>query len=252
MEHYKNLLSALGGAMPVCMVWLLAGTEEDYFNARDVFAFALSEGGEEEELEEGQFYVVSEEGAIGLAVDYEYQTRWIFIPVENEEVLEREWARLREEITYDREHKDDEPREEYADMPQEQVPVPPPVMPQPQQNMPPQGQSIPPQPLVQPQGQPIPPQPLVQPQGQPIPPQPSMQPQGQPIPPQPSMQPQGQPIPPQPSVQPQGQPIPPQPLMQPQNQPMQPQGQKRFCMQCGFQLKANSKFCPKCGTPVQR
>lgn len=200
MEHYKNLLSALGGAMPVCMVWLLAGTEEDYFNARDVFAFALSEGGEEEELEEGQFYVVSEEGAIGLAVDYEYQTRWIFIPVENEEVLEREWARLREEITYDREHKDDEPREEYADMPQEQVPVPPPVMPQPQQNMPPQGQSIPPQ-------------------SQPVPPQPMMPPQGQPTPPQPTMQ---------------------------------PQGQKRFCMQCGFQLKASSKFCPKCGTPVQR
>ncbi len=45
MEHYKNLLSALGGAMPVCMVWLLAGTEDNYFNARDVFAFALSEGG---------------------------------------------------------------------------------------------------------------------------------------------------------------------------------------------------------------
>lgn len=197
MEHYKNLLSALGGAMPVCMVWLLAGTEEDYFNARDVFAFALSEGGEEEKLDEGQFYVVSEEGAIGLAVDYEYQTRWIFIPVENEEVLEREWARLREEITYDREHKDDEPREEYADMPQEQV----------------------------------------------LTPQPSMQLQDQPIPPQPSMQLQGQPIPPQP-MQPQGQSIPPQ--------PMQPQGKNRFCMQCGFQLNANSKFCPKCGTPVQR
>ena len=197
MEHYKNLLSALGGAMPVCMVWLLAGTEEDYFNARDVFAFALSEGGEEERLDEGQFYVVSEEGAIGLAVDYEYQTRWIFIPVENEEVLEREWARLREEIIYDREHKDDEPREEYADMPQEQVLTPPPSM--------------------QSQGQPIPPQPMMQPQGQPISPQP-MQPQGQSIPPQ----------------------------------PMQPQGKKRFCMQCGFRLNANSKFCPKCGTPVQR
>ena len=197
MEHYKNLLSALGGAMPVCMVWLLAGTEEDYFNARDVFAFALSEGGEEERLDEGQFYVVSEEGAIGLAVDYEYQTRWIFIPVENEDVLEREWARLREEIIYDREHKDDEPREEYADMPQEQVLTPPPSM--------------------QSQGQPIPPQPMMQPQGQPISPQP-MQPQGQSIPPQ----------------------------------PMQPQGKKRFCMQCGFQLNANSKFCPKCGTPVQR
>lgn len=194
MEHYKNLLSALGGAMPVCMVWLLAGTEEDYFNARDVFAFALSEGGEEEKLDEGQFYVVSEEGAIGLAVDYEYQTRWIFIPVENEEVLEREWARLREEITYDREHKDDESREEYADMPQEQVLTPPPMVSQARQNMPPQPQV------------PAPPPMMSQPQQ-------NMQPQGQSIP---------------------------------------PQGKSRFCMQCGFRLNANSKFCPKCGTPVQR
>ena len=48
MEHYKNLMSALAGAMPVCMTWILAGTEDNYFNARDVFAFALSEGGEDE------------------------------------------------------------------------------------------------------------------------------------------------------------------------------------------------------------
>ena len=235
MEHYKNLLSALSGAMPVCMVWLLAGTEDNYFNARDVFAFALSEGGEEEEMEEGQFYVVSAEGAIGLAVNYEYLTSWIFIPVDDKEIVERELERMREELAYDKEHENDEPGEDtegYEPAEEEQP--------------------IPPQPSMQPQGQPIPPQPSVQPQGQPIPPQPLMQPQGQPIPPQPSMQPQGQPIPPQSSVQPQGQPIPPQPLMQPQNQPIQPQGQKRFCMQCGFQLKANSKFCPKCGTPVQR
>ena len=165
MEHYKNLLSALAGAMPACMVWLLAGTEDNYFNARDVFAFALSEGGEEEEMEEGQFYVVSEEGAIGIAANYEYLTRWLFIPVADEKVMGRELLRMKDEIE-----------------------------------------------------QPVPPQPMMQPQGQPVPPQPMMQPQGQSIPPQ----------------------------------PMQPQGKKRFCMQCGFQLNANSKFCPKCGTPVQR
>ena len=139
---------------------------------------------------------VSAEGAIGLAVNYEYLTSWIFIPVDDKEIVERELERMREELAYDKEHENDEPGEDtegYEPAEEEQ-----------------------------------------------------------PIPPQPSMQPQGQPIPPQPSVQPQGQPIPPQPLMQPQNQPIQPQGQKRFCMQCGFQLKANSKFCPKCGTPVQR
>ena len=213
MEHYKNLLSALAGAMPVCMVWLLPGPEENYFNARDVFAFALSEGGEEEELEEGQFYVVSAEGAIGLAVDHEYLTRWIFIPVDDKEIIERELERMREELAYDKEHENDEPGEDTESYePAEEA-------------------------------QPVSPQPMIPPQGQPVPPQPSMQSQGQPIPPQPMMQPQDQPISPQP-MQPQGQSIPPQ--------PMQPQGKKRFCMQCGFQLNANSKFCPKCGTPVQR
>ena len=197
MEHYKNLLSALGGAMPVCMVWLLAGTEDNYFNARDVFAFALSEGGEEEEMEEGQFYVVSEEGAIGIAANYEYLTRWLFIPVVDEKVMGRELLRMKDEMSFDMEHENDEPQEERTEAyePAEE-----------------EGEKE----------QPVPPQPMMQPQGQPVPPQP--------ISPQP-MQPQGQSIPPQ---------------------PMQPQGKKRFCMQCGFQLNANSKFCPKCGTPVQR
>ena len=180
MEHYKNLLSALGGAMPVCMVWLLAGTEDNYFNARDVFAFALSEGGEEEEMEEGQFYVVSEEGAIGIAANYEYLTRWLFIPVVDEKVMGRELLRMKDEMSFDMEHENDEPQEERTEAyePAEE-----------------EGEKE-----------------------QPVPPQPMMQPQGQSIPPQ----------------------------------PMQPQGKKLFCMQCGFQLNANSKFCPKCGTPVQR
>ena len=197
MEHYKNLLSALAGAMPACMVWLLAGTEDNYFNARDVFAFALSEGGEEEEMEEGQFYVVSEEGAIGIAANYEYLTRWLFIPVVDEKVMGRELLRMKDEMSFDMEHENDEPQEERTEAyePAEE-----------------EGEKE----------QPVPPQPMMQPQGQPVPPQP--------ISPQP-MQPQGQSIPPQ---------------------PMQPQGKKRFCMQCGFQLNANSKFCPKCGTPVQR
>ena len=168
MEHYKNLLSALAGAMPACMVWLLAGTEDNYFNARDVFAFALSEGGEEEEMEEGQFYVVSEEGAIGIAANYEYLTRWLFIPVVDEKVMGRELLRMKDEMSFDMEHENDEPQEERTEAyePAEE-----------------EGEKE--------------------------------------------------------------QPVPPQPMMQ-------PQGKKRFCMQCGFQLNANSKFCPKCGTPVQR
>ena len=224
MEHYKNLLSALAGAMPVCMVWLLAGTEDDYFNARDVFAFALSEGGEEEELDEGQFYVVSAEGAIGLAVNYEYLTRWIFIPVDDKEITERELERMREELAYDREHENDEPEQEDTEAEglyeaeagtEEDQSVAP-------------LQEIPPQPVMPQQSQPIPPQPVMPQQSQPIPPQPVMPQQSQLIPPQPIMPQQSQ------------QPVPPQ------------SGQKRFCIQCGFQIKATAKFCPKCGNPVQR
>ena len=72
MKHYKNLMSALGDAMPMCLAWKLAGTEDNYFNARDLFAFALSDDKEEGSLKEGQFYVVSAEGAIGIASGYEY------------------------------------------------------------------------------------------------------------------------------------------------------------------------------------
>ncbi len=232
MEHYKNLMSALAGAMPVCMTWILAGTEDNYFNARDVFAFALSEGGEDEEMGEDQFYVVSDEGAIGLSVKYEYLTRWMFIPVFGEE-RERELARLREELEYDREHENDEADEnEYsedasgdgysesaeddgypegentaydvADDGFETPDVEQPHTPEPHQEIPsPQQQNM-------------------------------MYSQGAPY---------QQPMPPQGA-----------PYQQPQmpSQGNQQAGKKRFCMQCGFQLNANSKFCPKCGTPAQR
>ena len=100
MKHYKTLMSALAGAMPVCMTWKLAGTEEG-MNALDVYALALEEGGDEEELPEQDFYVVSAEGAIGLTTRYEYLTRWIFIPVMGEE-KEKEMERLRAELRFDR------------------------------------------------------------------------------------------------------------------------------------------------------
>ncbi len=101
MKHYKTLMNALAGAIPVCMTWKLAGTEEG-MNARDVYALALEEGGDEEELPEQDFYVVSAEGAIGLTTRYEYLTRWLFIPVTGEE-KEREMERLRAELRFDQE-----------------------------------------------------------------------------------------------------------------------------------------------------
>ena len=101
MKHYKTLMNALAGAMPVCMTWVLAGTNEK-MNARDVYALALQEGGDDEQLGEQEFYVVSAEGAIGLSVRYEYLTRWMFLPIEGEE-REQEMERLRAELRFDQE-----------------------------------------------------------------------------------------------------------------------------------------------------
>lgn len=100
MKHYKNLMSALGDAMPMCLAWKLAGTENNYFNARDLFAFARYDDKEEGSLKEGQFYVVSAEGAIGIASGYEYLVKWMFIPLEGD-VYEREVLRLEKELEQD-------------------------------------------------------------------------------------------------------------------------------------------------------
>ncbi len=147
MTHYKNLLTALGAAVSKSLTWKLAGTQNEYYNARDIYALALSENGENEQMGEEQFYVVSEEGAIGIASGYEYLTRWIFIPLDIEE-RKGELERLKAELGFDT------------------APQPAP------------GQPIPPQPGVPPMpGQPVPPQPGVPPMpGQP---QPAPQP-GQP------------------------------------------------------------------------
>ena len=106
MEHYKTILSALSGAMPKCMSWVLAGTEEG-MNARDIFVFAMEQGGENEQLGENEFYVVSSEGAIGFTTKYEYLTRWIFIPTEGE-FREAEMQRLREELEFDHQQEEAE------------------------------------------------------------------------------------------------------------------------------------------------
>ena len=99
MDHYKNMMSALGGAMPKCMVWQRMDDDKEkpneYFNARDIFQLALQVGADDEEMGEDTFYVVSSEGAIGMAIKYEYLTLWMFIPVFDEVIRERELQRLK-------------------------------------------------------------------------------------------------------------------------------------------------------------
>ena len=236
MTHYKNLLTALGAAVSKSLTWKLAGTQNEYFNARDIYALALSENGENEQMGEEQFYVVSEEGAIGIASGYEYLTRWIFIPLDVEE-RKGELERLKAELGFD-------------SAPAQPPGVPPmPGQPVPQPGMPP----IPGQPMPQPGMPPIPGQPMPQPQavppmpGQPVP-QPGMPPMpGQPVPP---MHPQGAPPMPGQSVPPQG--VPPMPNQpQPAPRPVQSgQPAHHFCTGCGKELSPTAKFCPYCGKPV--
>ena len=105
MEHYANLISALGGAMPKCMVWQQVDDDKDkpneYFNARDIFQLALQLGADEEEMDEDTFYIVSSEGAIGMAVKYDYLTLWMFIPVFDPVIHDRELERLKIELEFD-------------------------------------------------------------------------------------------------------------------------------------------------------
>ena len=200
MKHYKNLMSALGDAMPVCLAWRLSGTEDNFFNARDLFAFALSDEEEEGSLKEGQFYVVSSEGAIGISSGYEYFVRWLFIPLEGN-TYDQEVMRLKQEL-----ENDTKPQSVPQNAPYSQGIQQPGVQPQDVQ-----------QPNIQAQGMA-----MYNEQSQAY-----EQPQGMA---QPNAQPQSEE---QPRIMPQA-------------------GQRQFCIQCGYKLGPNSKFCPGCGAPVNR
>ena len=78
--HYPYLLQALAIAIDRCLVWRLAATGEP-FNADDLFRFAKAYD-EAHPLEKGAFYMVSREGAIGLAPGLEYMVKWMFLPME--------------------------------------------------------------------------------------------------------------------------------------------------------------------------
>lgn len=78
--HYHYLLQALAIAINSCLVWRLAATGQP-FTADDLFRFA-KEYDEQHPLEKEAFYMVSREGAIGLAPGLEYMVKWMFLPME--------------------------------------------------------------------------------------------------------------------------------------------------------------------------
>ena len=78
--HCHYLLQALALAMQRCQVWRLAATG-DVFSLMELFDFAKAYDAEHP-LPEGQFYRTTVEGAIGLCLEVEYQTKWLFTPME--------------------------------------------------------------------------------------------------------------------------------------------------------------------------
>ena len=78
--HCHYLLQALALATSRCQVWRLAETG-DVFTLTEIFDFAKNYD-EEHPLSEGQFYRVTVEGAIGLCLEVEYLTHWLFTPME--------------------------------------------------------------------------------------------------------------------------------------------------------------------------
>ena len=66
--------------MQRCQVWRLTETG-DVFTILEMFDFAKSYD-QEHPLKEGEFYRTTIEGAIGLCLHVEYQTHWLFTPME--------------------------------------------------------------------------------------------------------------------------------------------------------------------------
>lgn len=79
--HYPYLMQALVMAVSSCTVWRLADSD-DIFTMMDVFRFA-KQWDEEHPLKDGEFYMVSVEGAIGMSPGAEWLTKWLFIPMED-------------------------------------------------------------------------------------------------------------------------------------------------------------------------
>ena len=78
--HYPYLMQALAVAVSRCQVWRMRETD-DIFTVIEIFDFA-KEWDEQHPPKEGQFYIVSIEGAIGRCYQAEWLATWLFIPME--------------------------------------------------------------------------------------------------------------------------------------------------------------------------
>lgn len=82
MIHANTLKDAILAAIPGSLIWQKEETQLDIEGL-----LALAEEQDRQPLADGSFYVVSREGAIGLADRYEYRTCWLWLPLQGEELV---------------------------------------------------------------------------------------------------------------------------------------------------------------------
>lgn len=77
--HFPTFSMALAMAMTRCVAWRFADTGDDY-SAVQLFDFAQKFDAKHQP-DGKSFFMVSCEGAIGVAPGLEYLTKWLFIPM---------------------------------------------------------------------------------------------------------------------------------------------------------------------------
>ena len=96
--HFPTFSMALAMAMTRCVAWRFVDTGDDY-SAVQLFDFAQKFDAKHES-HGNSFFMVSSEGAIGVAPGLEYLTKWIFIPMvagpERDEVLNKMQEAIKE------------------------------------------------------------------------------------------------------------------------------------------------------------
>ena len=92
--HYSSLIHALAVAMTRCVIWCYNGTDQKY-NVLQLYRFA-EDYDKEHPVKDCSFYMVTNEGAIGISPGKEYLTKWMFIPEVDEASIEKLQSDIRQ------------------------------------------------------------------------------------------------------------------------------------------------------------
>ena len=159
LNHYHFLMQAVVMAMTRCQAWRQFNTKE-VLTADQLFEMARLYD-EKYPLREGEFFMVTHEGAIGLSPGLEFLTSWLYIPMEpgaERDRLEQQfWENVENAPTEPEQEKEQLQNDVESDNDDDEESVMivsrPPSLP-PVQSMPP---SPPPVPPTQPGPPPVPP-----------------------------------------------------------------------------------------------